>query len=88
MIPNSEARQIIIGSLAFNDANSQCKMIIGPLKARLAPLEEYTQDIIITESHDHDGAWIGKVISRGLREGESKCQVFHLWQTRSPKKEL
>ena len=41
MIPNSEARQIIIESLAFENANSLCKRIIRPLKARSAPLEEW-----------------------------------------------
>ena len=40
-IPNSEARQIIIESLAFEYANSQCKRIIRPLKARSGPLEEW-----------------------------------------------
>lgn len=41
MIPESEARKIIIETLAFENANSQCKMIIGPLKARSASLEEW-----------------------------------------------
>ena len=40
MIPDSEARQIVTESLAFENAISQCKMIIGPLKASSAPLEE------------------------------------------------
>ena len=33
MIPNLEARQIIIESLAFENVNSQCKWIFHPLKA-------------------------------------------------------
>ena len=33
MIPNSEARQIIIKSLASKNANPLCKWIIRPLKA-------------------------------------------------------
>ena len=40
MTPNSEARQIVIESLTFENANSLCKRIIRPLKPRLAPLEE------------------------------------------------
>ena len=41
MTPNSEARQIIIESLAFENANVQCKWAIRPLKVRSAPLEEW-----------------------------------------------
>ena len=41
MIPNSEARQIIIESLAFENANSQFKRIIRPLKTRSEPLEPW-----------------------------------------------
>ena len=40
MIPNSEARQIIIESLTFENANSLSKRIIRSLKARSASLEE------------------------------------------------
>ena len=39
MIPNSEVR-LISESLAFENANSLCKNITGPLRARSAPLEE------------------------------------------------
>ena len=38
MIPNSEARQIIIESLAFENAKSLCIRIISPLKARSSSL--------------------------------------------------
>ena len=41
MIPNSEARQIIIESLTFENANSQCKSTIRLLMARSAPLEKW-----------------------------------------------
>ena len=40
MLSNSEARQIVIEPLAFENANSQCKRVIRPLKARLSPTEE------------------------------------------------
>ena len=66
MISNSEVRQIIIESLAFENANSLCKRIIRPLKARSAPLEEWIQDTINIASHEHDDTWIKEVISRGL----------------------
>ena len=41
MIPNSEARQIIIESLAFENASSLCKRIIRLLKVKLSSLEEW-----------------------------------------------
>lgn len=34
MIPNTEARQITIESVGFENANTQCKWIIRPLKTR------------------------------------------------------
>lgn len=41
MIPNSESRQIIIESLAFENAISQCKRVIRHLKARLALIQKW-----------------------------------------------
>ena len=38
------------------------------LKARSAPLEEWIRDTFNTESHDHDEAWIGQVISRDMQK--------------------
>ncbi|XP_052610186.1 oxidized purine nucleoside triphosphate hydrolase isoform X1 [Peromyscus californicus insignis] len=46
MVPNSEASQIIIESLAFENANAACKRIIRPLKARSAPLEDWIRDTV------------------------------------------
>ena len=74
MIQNSEARQITIQSLAFENANSQCKRISRPLKARSAPLEEWIRDTNNIKSYDHDDAWVGEEISRGLRKNRNtKC---------------
>ena len=55
MIPNSEAGQRI-ESLASENANSQYKRIIIPLKARSAPFEEWIHNTINTDFHDHDDA--------------------------------
>ena len=40
MIPASEVRQKTIESLAFENANAQCKRVIRPLKARSVFLKE------------------------------------------------
>ena len=58
MIPDSEARQIIIESLTFENASSQCKKIAMQLKAKSAPFEEWIRETNNIESHDHDDAWI------------------------------
>ena len=71
MIPNSEARQVIIESLAFENVNSLCRRIMRLSKASSAPMEDWIQDIINIESHDHDDAWTGEVISRGLRKNRN-----------------
>ncbi|KAL6040552.1 hypothetical protein STEG23_034353 [Scotinomys teguina] len=56
MIPNSEAKQIIIENC--DNANVQHKRLIRTLNARLTPLEEWIRDTINIESHNHDDAWI------------------------------
>ena len=45
MISDSEVRQILIESLAFENANSECKRVIRPLKARSAPIDEWIRNI-------------------------------------------
>ena len=37
-MPNSEIRQVIIESLAFENANAQYKMVIRPLKDKISTL--------------------------------------------------
>ena len=64
MIPNSEAKQIIIESLAFESVNSLCERVISLSKARSAPMEDWIRDTTNIESHEHDDAWIGEVIQR------------------------
>ena len=77
IIPKSEARQKIIESLTFKNANSQCKGVIRPLEARSAPLEEWILDAVNIESHEHNDPWIREVISRGLKKNWNvKCFSF------------
>ena len=54
MIPNSEAKQVIIEFLGFKNANFLCKRINRLLRDRSAPLEKWIRDTINTESHDKD----------------------------------
>lgn len=39
IVSDSGVRQILIKSLAFENANSDCKRVIRPLKARSAPID-------------------------------------------------
>lgn len=41
MIADLEVKQILIESLTFENANSQYKKVIGPLKVRSTPIEEW-----------------------------------------------
>ncbi|KAL6084445.1 hypothetical protein STEG23_024432, partial [Scotinomys teguina] len=71
MIPNSEDKQII-KSLAFENASTECKRIIGPLMAISPLMDECIPNTIYIESHDHDEAWIGEMISRDRMMGIEK----------------
>ena len=57
----------------MKNANSLCKSITRPLKARLAPIEEWIRVTLSIESHNHNdnGAWLGEVISRGLKKNQN-----------------
>ncbi|KAL6091756.1 hypothetical protein STEG23_038198 [Scotinomys teguina] len=71
MIPNSETRKIIIEPLTFDNANSQCNMVIRPLKARSAHIEEWIQDTINIESHNYDDDCVEELISKGLKKNQN-----------------
>lgn len=68
MEPNSEARQIKIESVAFENANSKCRRKIRLLKLWSTPLEEWVQETFNIEFHDQDNAWVGVVIYKALKK--------------------
>ncbi|KAL6066104.1 hypothetical protein STEG23_017586 [Scotinomys teguina] len=74
-VSDTELRKLLTETLAFNNANTECKRILTPLKVRLAPLEEwiqYTNDI--ETFNDGNEAWIGETIPRGGRRPRgTKC---------------
>ena len=72
-----ETRHILIESLAFENASLECKNILGPLKGRLAPIEEqvfYTMNIETLEYSTE--AWARETLSNGISEEAPKCQMF------------
>ena len=74
-VSDTNLRQILTESLAFNNANIECKRILMPLKVRAAPLEEWIQYTNGIESlNQGNEAWIGQAISRGgRRPRNTKC---------------
>ena len=41
-------------TLAFKNANAQCKRILRPLKARSAPIEDWIREKINVDLYDND----------------------------------
>lgn len=69
MISNTEARKVIIETMAFESAISQSKKIISCLKARFEHLENWIWCTIYFEVHDHDDdTWIGDMILKVLKK--------------------
>lgn len=52
--------------------NSQCRMMIGHLKSRSAPIKEWIQHSVNIEPLNHDDSWIGEMISKGFRKSKVK----------------
>ena len=75
-VPDSEARRIIIESLAFENANAQCKRILRPLKARSAPIEDWIRETINVNLYDNDDNLVGELLSRG-RGTSPNIRCFH-----------
>ena len=66
-----EVRQILIDSLAFKNGNSECKKVIGPLKARSAAMDEWIRNTDDIEFHTCDPTLIGEVISKGFKRRQT-----------------
>lgn len=45
------------------------------LKDQISTIVERTQHTVVIETLNHDDAWIGEVVSKGLRK-KSKYQMF------------
>ena len=68
-VPDSEARRIIIETLAFENANAQCKRILRPLKARSAPIEDWIRETLNVDLYDDN--LVGQLISREPRSSSN-----------------
>ena len=53
-VTDPEARQIILESLTFENANLECKKILGPLKIRSAPMNKWILHTMNIEKFDYN----------------------------------
>lgn len=61
MIFDPDARQILTGSLTFENTNVECKRVIRPLRANSAPIEEWIRHTIDTGPNtSKNDTWIGE----------------------------
>lgn len=67
MITDAKVREILVEFLAFENANSEWKGVIRPLKARSAPIDEWIKNTADIESYVYDDSQIGEVTSKILR---------------------
>ena len=65
-VSDSAARKAIIESLAFENANAECKEVIRPLRARSASIDEWARHTADTESCSPDMTVIGEAATRHL----------------------
>ena len=57
-----------IESLAYENANVECKTILGPLKLRSAPLDEWVLHTMNGDTFDYGNkTWVQEAISKGKR---------------------
>ena len=70
-----EARRILIESLAFANANLECKKILRPLEVRSAPIHEWILHTMKVETFEYSTeAWVGEAIYNDMRRHQNdKC---------------
>ena len=63
--------------MAFENANLECKMILGTLQIRSASIDKWILHTINVETFDSSmKAWVGEAISNGIRGHQNdKCFI-------------
>lgn len=57
----------MIEILAFENANIECERTIRPLKAQVAPIDEWIGETTGIGTQKHNGNIIGQIIARNIR---------------------
>ena len=71
-VTDSEARHILIESLAYENANIESKWILGSLKIRSEPMNEWVLHTMNVETLDYGTeVWVGEAISNGKKRHQN-----------------
>lgn len=72
-ISDPNAKEILIKSLAFENANDKCEKVIRPLKARSAPLYKWIKTTAGTETNAHNPIKAGQTITGDKEKHRTHC---------------
>lgn len=68
---DSEVRQILMNYLIFKAPNSELKMVIRPLKARSAPIDEWIRNTADVGSYVYDATLTGEIVSKSFKKNKN-----------------
>ena len=71
IVSDSEVIKILIESLVFENANSECKRMMRPLKARSAPIDEWIRTMAGIGSHVYDAIQIAEIILKRFKKNQN-----------------
>lgn len=76
-VSDTEAGKALTESLSFENANSEFKKAIMPLKARPAPIDERIRNTADIGTHSYDIKIIGEVISKDFEKMTNSSNQSH-----------
>lgn len=59
-ISDPDVKQVLIEALGLENANMEFTKVVGPLKVRAAPMEEWIQETTTTDSSVYNATMIGQ----------------------------
>ena len=69
-------RNLLMQVLAYDNANSECKKAIQPLKAQGAPLEEYLKVCQDIGSEPYKMQLLAQALSKANKKTDRRCQSY------------
>ena len=72
-ITDPETKQSLIEILAFENANTECKRVIKPLKADGAPIDEWIRETIGIGPQERHANIIGQIIAGSIMNQNAQC---------------
>ena len=68
-----EVQELLLESLAYENANAECQKALRPLKSQGAPLEEYIKACHDVGSLTHQANLLAGALQKGLQSSRIKC---------------